>query len=160
MLDKLPAYNRDLYRGMSYGSASWQAQRVCEIAGRTGQTDLAFEHLSDLVGIMRGASPLTPADAGRALPVGAALVPCHWLPLAPGRFVDAVVTGTDGRHYLALPWASPVEYQVKSLIASRLARQYRRDDVRKAIERLQAYVETLPVLTPNDKDGTDADPHD
>lgn len=50
---RLPPFSPILYIGMDYERASERAQEVCRIAGETGQTARAEEHLAALNAIMR-----------------------------------------------------------------------------------------------------------
>ena len=52
MVRHLPPYSPILYLGFDYARASRRAEEVCRIAGDTGQTIRASEHLSALVAIM------------------------------------------------------------------------------------------------------------
>lgn len=52
MTKRLQPCNEMAYAGMSYEQASIRAQEVCRIAGETGQTKLASEHLNVLMDVM------------------------------------------------------------------------------------------------------------
>lgn len=51
-MSHLPPFSPVLYLGFDYERASRRAQEICTIAGETGQTLRASEHLSALVEIM------------------------------------------------------------------------------------------------------------
>ncbi|MBM7045427.1 hypothetical protein [Rhizobium lusitanum] len=62
----LSPMREDEYAGYSYGMASRRAQEVCQIAGATGQTIIAAQHLHKLAEIMRDRGPLV-GIAGREM---------------------------------------------------------------------------------------------
>lgn len=51
-LQRLPTYTTGMYRSYSFEMAKYRAQEICQIAGQTGQTVAATEHLVALTEIM------------------------------------------------------------------------------------------------------------
>lgn len=51
----LQTHREGMYAGFSYKKASIRAQEICHIAGETGQTVKAFQHLKELINIMEHA---------------------------------------------------------------------------------------------------------